>query len=582
MYMFLRPQRTRTERNLLVADLRDVENYCFSEIHIKRFNHKELIDPFEFPVQEGEVSLYDSLLSSNPKPRETEDADEDKTVRNQRRHPVDDKQRLLDCVWRISLSPSHRTNNWILHTRRKELSDSIEDFTDCATNKNWHRQYQWAKKEVHLSEERIWVKIPNPTTKVTRRLQVCEWTNRKQKWKTQYQIRYDLKHAWDFQKQKTKTAKERIRNKSWGTEKYNRGSSKKNENLKSIWTITITPELCPRLEKIWLGKCTLHGVRRESCQPPEIETKKKASGNRQQWHPHLQLRLQTTRRKDHISEKRWIFRMPQQRRTKVGRSWNICLPGTWKRYCSKLSELRMRINMDEKFMSPPWWICVIGRTESSPSTSNSTKDVKKWPREWRWGLSSGLHRTGRIKWRLQKFLDTIARLPGMSGQANDAGSAYPQVDMSDTPRLLNLPEPKCAQIWIRLPPNRRPKSCDRIQDAAVPLECYAFGPPLAGLLVKRKSQEIPKEQRWEKFLSWECLYVHRENIVSVHPGGRSQNGRKNQNIDPMCNCSDKEIDFEDSTTLFDQVYLDRSQRVATTDHNVILIQERCVRSNHSN
>ena len=53
----------------------------------------------EFPVQEGEVSLYDSLLSSNPKPRETEGADVDETVGN-RKHLVDEKHRPVDCgLW---------------------------------------------------------------------------------------------------------------------------------------------------------------------------------------------------------------------------------------------------------------------------------------------------------------------------------------------------------------------------------------------------------------------------------------------------------------------------------------------------
>ena len=37
-----------------------------------------------------------------------------------------------------------------------------------------------------------------------------------------------------------------------------------------------------------------------------------------------------------------------------------------------------------------------------------------------------------------KVLDTISRLPGMSGEANDAVSAYTQVEMSDASRLLDL------------------------------------------------------------------------------------------------------------------------------------------------
>ena len=39
-----------------------------------------------------------------------------------------------------------------------------------------------------------------------------------------------------------------------------------------------------------------------------------------------------------------------------------------------------------------------------------------------------------------RFLDTIYRLPGMVGAANDAVSAYTKVHMSDAPRLLRLLE----------------------------------------------------------------------------------------------------------------------------------------------
>ena len=40
----------------------------------------------------------------------------------------------------------------------------------------------------------------------------------------------------------------------------------------------------------------------------------------------------------------------------------------------------------------------------------------------------------------QRLLNTISRLLGMSGEANDAVSAYTQVKISDASRALKLPE----------------------------------------------------------------------------------------------------------------------------------------------
>ena len=48
-------------------------------------------------------------------------------------------------------------------------------------------------------------------------------------------------------------------------------------------------------------------------------------------------------------------------------------------------------------------------------------------------------------------MDVIARLPHCDGQAADAISAYTQVKMEDSPRLLRIPKSECPDIWIRLP-----------------------------------------------------------------------------------------------------------------------------------
>ena len=64
-------------------------------------------------------------------------------------------------------------------------------------------------------------------------------------------------------------------------------------------------------------------------------------------------------------------------------------------------------------------------------------------------------------------LDTTSRLPGLSGEVNDAVSAYTQVKMSDASRSHKRQETECPTVWMRLLRNRRPKHWDNIDDPLV-------------------------------------------------------------------------------------------------------------------
>ena len=109
-----------------------------------------------------------------------------------------------------------------------------------------------------------------------------------------------------------------------------------------------------------------------------------------------------------------------------------------------------------------------------------------------------------------KVMDIISRLPGCSGQAADAVSAYTQVKMEDAPKLLKIPKSECPDIWIRLPRHEWPKSWSSIEDPVVPLERNLYGHPLAGLLWERQFEKILLKYGWEKVSNCECLFVHRE------------------------------------------------------------------------
>ena len=74
-----------------------------------------------------------------------------------------------------------------------------------------------------------------------------------------------------------------------------------------------------------------------------------------------------------------------------------------------------------------------------------------------------------------KVMDIISRLPGCSGQAADAVSAYTLVKMEDLHKLLKIPKSECPDIWIRLHRHKWPKSWSGMEDPVVPLERNLYG-----------------------------------------------------------------------------------------------------------
>ena len=87
-----------------------------------------------------------------------------------------------------------------------------------------------------------------------------------------------------------------------------------------------------------------------------------------------------------------------------------------------------------------------------------------------------------------KMLDAISRLPGNDGEDSDAIGAYTQVKLSDAAKLLG--PGVVTETWISLPPHRRPKSWDKIENPVCPLVLNLYGHPLAGLLWELYQEEI--------------------------------------------------------------------------------------------
>ena len=97
-----------------------------------------------------------------------------------------------------------------------------------------------------------------------------------------------------------------------------------------------------------------------------------------------------------------------------------------------------------------------------------------------------------------KVMDIISWLPGCSGQAADAVSAYTQVKMEDAPTLLKIPKSECPEILIRVPKHKWPKSWSSMEDPVVPLERNLYGHPLAGLLWERQFENFLMKYGWRK------------------------------------------------------------------------------------
>ena len=169
-----------------------------------------------------------------------------------------------------------------------------------------------------------------------------------------------------------------------------------------------------------------------------------------------------------------------------------------------------------------------------------------------------------------KIMDIISRLPGCDGQAPDAVSAYTQVKMEDTHKLLKIPKSECPDIWIRLPRHKWPKSWSSMEDPVVPLERNLYGHPLAGLLLERQFEKILLQSGWEKVSNWECSFVHREKglFSSVFVDDIKLAGKK-QNLDPMWKVLNKEVDLGEPTSFLDHVYLGCTQRQCQISKDIV-------------
>ena len=213
--------------------------------------------------------------------------------------------------------------------------------------------------------------------------------------------------------------------------------------------------------------------------------------------------------------------------------------------------------------------CWIGGKAPKIQRSSCTP---RWFCERRFWILRSIHWTRIISISndSRKKPNTISRLPGCTGQAADAVSAYTQLKMEDAHKSLKNPKSECPDIWIRLPRHKWPKSWSNMEEPVVPLERNLYGHPLAGLLSERQFEKILLKHGWEKIPNCECLFVHREKglFLSVYVDDIKLAGRKH-NIDPMWKLLNKEVDLGEPTSFLDNVFLGCTRRQCQISKDIV-------------
>ena len=161
-----------------------------------------------------------------------------------------------------------------------------------------------------------------------------------------------------------------------------------------------------------------------------------------------------------------------------------------------------------------------------------------------------------------KVMDNISRLPGCSGQAADAVSAYTQVKMEDAPKLLKIPKSECPDIWIRLPRHKwlkhgpsmeRPSRSSRKGICTVILWQDFYG--------KGNFEKLYRNTFGRRFPignAHSCT-VKKGLFLSVYVDDIKLAGKK-QNINPKWRVLNEEVDVGEPTSFLDHVYLGCTQR----------------------
>ena len=138
--------------------------------------------------------------------------------------------------------------------------------------------------------------------------------------------------------------------------------------------------------------------------------------------------------------------------------------------------------------------------------------------------------------------------------------------LEDATQLLKIPNSECPDIEIRVP-HKWPKSWLSIENPVVLLERNLYGPLFGKTFVGKQFEKLLLKCAWWNVSIWECLFVHREKILSVYVDDIKFGAEKN--LDPMLKLLNKEVDLEEPTSFLDHVYMGCTQRQCQLGKNIV-------------
>ena len=212
--------------------------------------------------------------------------------------------------------------------------------------------------------------------------------------------------------------------------------------------------------------------------------------------------------------------------------------------------------------------CWIG--DKAPIIQRSSCSSRRYGEIWLCGFYAVFTEQGSLASPMTaaNVMDIISRLPGCTGHASDAVSAYTQVKMEDAHKLWKFPNRMCPDIL---------DSSTTIQMAKIMVQ---YG---------RCSRSSWKESVWSSFgrtfmekAIWEdpfeawlgensklSLCTSWKRIILICVCGSHQIGWKEQHIVPMWKVLNKEVDLEEPTSLLDHQDLGCTQRQCQISKDIV-------------
>ena len=175
-----------------------------------------------------------------------------------------------------------------------------------------------------------------------------------------------------------------------------------------------------------------------------------------------------------------------------------------------------------------------------------------------------------------RFLDTVSSKPGITGEASDAVSAHTTVRMSEAPKLLRLSGHGCPQVWIRLPPRRRPTRWGNIEAPLVHLERLVWSPVGRTAFGKTFWEEVCSKAKLGTSLA---ISLHPSNIRTVLVRVRGRMVGKSEDVGSVWKTLQNDIDLAEPTSLLNQVFLGCTQREAEVDQEAVQSETDLFRHN---